>query len=232
MARAAHFLAAAALLARGASARVGAHRHNGDLAGVDLRAVGLPTWTPTYNAKASTIFMPCNYSGFFDARFAASFGVSDFDCELVPHGRGRRARAHRRKKAVDARRAHARSVARLTHTRRAHERAAPRGEHKCGARTRAARRDAAWREHCCVTERVARSSAAAPVSQNGVADALPARPRARACPRHPPRPLAPPRAGSNSKAHWANEAPMTCEEDLVAQASAINAVNPDAKVFV
>ena len=77
-------LAALALLAaasapRGAEARVGGHRHNGDLAGVDLSRVGLPTWTPTYNARASTAFMPCNYSGFFNATFAASFGVSDFE---------------------------------------------------------------------------------------------------------------------------------------------------------
>ena len=64
---------------RGAAARVGGHRHDGDLAGVDLSRVGLPTWTPTYNARASTAFMPCNYSGFFNATFAASFGVSDFE---------------------------------------------------------------------------------------------------------------------------------------------------------
>jgi hypothetical protein len=77
-------LAALALLAaasapRGAEARVGGHRHNGDLAGVDLSRIGLPTWAPTYNARASTAFMPCNFSGFFNATFAASFGVSDFD---------------------------------------------------------------------------------------------------------------------------------------------------------
>ena len=56
-----------------ADARVGNHRHNGDLSG--SKPVGLPSWNVTYNALQSTIFMPCNYSGYFNASFAASFGV-------------------------------------------------------------------------------------------------------------------------------------------------------------
>ena len=87
------------------------------LAGVDKTSFGLPMWPATYNAQQSTAFMPCNYSGFFNASFAATFGVADFD----------------------------------------------------------------W---------------------------------------------------SNAKAHWANEQPMTCEEDLVTQAEAVHAVNPNMRVFV
>ena len=61
----------------GVDARVGGHRHNGDLA--KTHPVGLPQWNVTYNALASTIFMPCNYSGYFNATFAATFGIVDFD---------------------------------------------------------------------------------------------------------------------------------------------------------
>ena len=39
----------------------------------------LPTWEVTYNAAESTIFMPCNYSGIFNATFASNFGVADWD---------------------------------------------------------------------------------------------------------------------------------------------------------
>lgn len=110
-------LASLLLSAAPAAARVGGHRHNGDLAGVDLSRVGLPSWPVSYNARASTAFMPCNSSGFFNASFAAEFGVTDFD----------------------------------------------------------------W---------------------------------------------------SNAKAHWANEKPMTCEEDLVTQAEAVARVSSSAKTFV
>jgi hypothetical protein len=37
---------------------------------------------------------------------------------------------------------------------------------------------------------------------------------------------------SNAKAHYVNQHPMTCEEDLVAQAALVKAVNPDTKVLV
>jgi hypothetical protein len=103
-------------LALGAvSARLRDYHHNGDLA--KTTPVGLPLWNATYNALQSTIFMPCNFSGYFDAEFAASFGVADFD----------------------------------------------------------------W---------------------------------------------------SNGKQLWANTQPMTCEEDLIAQAQAVKAINPNTKVFV
>ena len=67
----------ALLAAPPCAARVGGHRHNGDLA--RTAPVGLPTWPATYNAQQSTIFMPCNYSGYFNATFAGQFGVADFD---------------------------------------------------------------------------------------------------------------------------------------------------------
>ena len=38
-----------------------------------------PTWPPTYDMKASTLFMPCNYSGFLDPSISAKWGVVDFD---------------------------------------------------------------------------------------------------------------------------------------------------------
>lgn len=34
----------------------------------------VPKWKPTYMMNESTIFMPCNYSGWFDPAFAAKFG--------------------------------------------------------------------------------------------------------------------------------------------------------------
>lgn len=37
---------------------------------------------------------------------------------------------------------------------------------------------------------------------------------------------------SDAKQHWANQKPMTCEEDLVTQAALVKAVNPDTKVWV
>jgi hypothetical protein len=67
----------ALLAAPPCAARVGGHRHNGDLA--RTAPVGLPTWPATYDAQQSTIFMPCNYSGYFNATFAGQFGVADFD---------------------------------------------------------------------------------------------------------------------------------------------------------
>jgi hypothetical protein len=36
---------------------------------------------------------------------------------------------------------------------------------------------------------------------------------------------------SNSKQLWANTPPMTCEENLVAQAEAVKAINSNTKVF-
>ena len=39
----------------------------------------LPKWTPTYNMSLSTIFMPCNDSGFMDAEFSSKWGIVDFD---------------------------------------------------------------------------------------------------------------------------------------------------------
>ena len=39
----------------------------------------LPKWEPTFRMNESTVFMPCNSSGMFDASFAARWGVADFD---------------------------------------------------------------------------------------------------------------------------------------------------------
>ena len=38
-----------------------------------------PTWAPTWDMAASTIMMPCNTSGWFDAELAAKYGIADFD---------------------------------------------------------------------------------------------------------------------------------------------------------
>ncbi len=50
--------------------------HNNDLSGVMI--TGLPAWNVTFNPQRSTIFMPCNSSGFFDPASAATFGIADF----------------------------------------------------------------------------------------------------------------------------------------------------------
>lgn len=39
----------------------------------------LPKWTATYNMSLSTIIMPCNTSGYYDAAVAAQFGIVDID---------------------------------------------------------------------------------------------------------------------------------------------------------
>ena len=39
----------------------------------------LPHWKPTYNMSLSTVFMPCNDSGFMDPSFSALWGLVDFD---------------------------------------------------------------------------------------------------------------------------------------------------------
>ena len=39
----------------------------------------LPPWPSTYNMSLSTIIMPCNYTGYMDAEFAAKWGLVDFD---------------------------------------------------------------------------------------------------------------------------------------------------------
>jgi hypothetical protein len=57
--------------------RVGGRRHNGDLVGIP--PVGMPHWNSTYNAQLSTIFMPCNNSGYFNSTFVSTFGIADFD---------------------------------------------------------------------------------------------------------------------------------------------------------
>jgi hypothetical protein len=39
----------------------------------------LPNWVPTYNMSLSTVVMPCNDSGMFDATTTRSWGLVDFD---------------------------------------------------------------------------------------------------------------------------------------------------------
>ena len=48
---------------------------------VSTVASSVPKWEPTYNMSLSTIFMPCNFSGYTDAALAAKFGIVDFDCK-------------------------------------------------------------------------------------------------------------------------------------------------------
>lgn len=42
-----------------------------------------PTWEPTWKMARSTVMMPCNTSGWFDSRLAASYGIADFDWSNV-----------------------------------------------------------------------------------------------------------------------------------------------------
>ena len=47
--------------------------------GKEEEEVLLPPWPSTYNMSLSTIIMPCNYTGYMDAEFAAKWGLVDFD---------------------------------------------------------------------------------------------------------------------------------------------------------
>ena len=38
-----------------------------------------PKWAPTWEMSASTMMMPCNTSGWFDAGLAAKYGIADFE---------------------------------------------------------------------------------------------------------------------------------------------------------
>ena len=49
------------------------------LALLPIAAGFVPKWKPTYNMSMSTVFMPCNTSGMFDATIAAKWGIVDFD---------------------------------------------------------------------------------------------------------------------------------------------------------
>jgi hypothetical protein len=44
-----------------------------------ISSVEVPSWPATYEMSRSTIFMPCNYSGYFDPGIAAQWGIADFD---------------------------------------------------------------------------------------------------------------------------------------------------------
>ena len=39
----------------------------------------VPDWEPTYDSGRSTVFMPCNVSGFTDPAVYKGFGLVDFD---------------------------------------------------------------------------------------------------------------------------------------------------------
>ena len=41
----------------------------------------LPPWKGTYEMRQSTIAMPCNQSGWFNAEIGASYGLVSYDCE-------------------------------------------------------------------------------------------------------------------------------------------------------
>ena len=41
----------------------------------------LPPWAGTYEMRQSTIAMPCNQSGWFDADIGASYGLVSYDCK-------------------------------------------------------------------------------------------------------------------------------------------------------
>lgn len=38
-----------------------------------------PAWTPEWEVSKSTIFMPCNESGFFNLAAATAYGLADYD---------------------------------------------------------------------------------------------------------------------------------------------------------
>ena len=49
------------------------------LAALQLSAAWQPKWKPTWEMARSTIFMPCNDSGFLDPAISAQWGIVDFD---------------------------------------------------------------------------------------------------------------------------------------------------------
>jgi hypothetical protein len=49
------------------------------LAVVPAVHAAVPSWPATYQMNRSTIFMPCNNSGFFDPQYSGQFGVADYD---------------------------------------------------------------------------------------------------------------------------------------------------------
>jgi len=49
------------------------------LAAVTAAGGLVPSWPPTYAMNQSTVFMPCSYAGYFDAAYAAKWGLADFD---------------------------------------------------------------------------------------------------------------------------------------------------------
>mmetsp|Transcript_69836 Transcript_69836/g.161558 ORF Transcript_69836/g.161558 Transcript_69836/m.161558 type:complete len:431 (+) Transcript_69836:51-1343(+) len=47
--------------------------------GYQSEKVRLPRWAPTYNMKRSTLFMPCNYSGWHNVDEALQYGLVSYD---------------------------------------------------------------------------------------------------------------------------------------------------------
>ncbi len=78
MARSSILRAAAALLAAASVSATGRAQFRPPPALGDTSTL-LPKWDPVWTLNRSTIFMPCNFSGFYDPVFAGTFGVADFD---------------------------------------------------------------------------------------------------------------------------------------------------------
>jgi hypothetical protein len=73
--------AAALLLASGATAAAAVQLPSCGRGAPSGAPPCVPTWEPTYDMGRSTVFMPCNVSGYTDPAVYKGFGLVDFDCE-------------------------------------------------------------------------------------------------------------------------------------------------------
>ena len=72
-------LAAATMLAAAAAAVSTAAAQCGNEGGTSPRPCSVPTWPATWQMNASTIIMPCNYTGYQAPSTTAGWGIVDFD---------------------------------------------------------------------------------------------------------------------------------------------------------
>jgi hypothetical protein len=76
------FMALSLLLAAGTTASAEkSGRTCGNEGGASTSVCSLPPWPATYQMNASTIIMPCNYTGFQVPSTIAGWGIVDFECD-------------------------------------------------------------------------------------------------------------------------------------------------------
>ena len=71
---------AAALLLTAVASAESSGRVCGNEGGASSTVCSLPPWPATWQMNASTIIMPCNYTGYQVPSTIAGWGVVDFEC--------------------------------------------------------------------------------------------------------------------------------------------------------